>query len=83
MLVHHELSHAENPEEDFCTPAQRERSEGNTHAVRASRPFIPKFPEEETCISAQRERSEGNAHAVRTSRPFIPKFPEEETCISA
>ena len=37
MPVYHGLFHVRNPEEDFRTPAQRERSEGNAHEVRASR----------------------------------------------
>ena len=52
MPVNHGLFHARNPEEDFCSPAQREWSEGNIHEVRASRIYILKFPEEETCILA-------------------------------
>ena len=69
MPVNHGLFHAGNPEEDFCTPAQRERSEGNIHAVRVSLTSIPKFPEEETCIPAQPERSEVNP--AEFQRPSI------------
>ena len=54
-----------NPEEDFCTSAQPERSEGNpavwglSKRVRQPRPTPPHgphCPKEETCIPAQHAR---------------------------
>ena len=76
-----------NPEEDFCTSAQPERSECNpavwglskrVRQPRSTRPHGPHFPKEETRKLAQPERSGGNP-ALSIALPAARSLAEQRS----